>query len=310
MKIAIIGYGKIGKTVAKEARKLNWSVEFVLRSNGIFRKGKKIGSLGDYKKIVKEIDAVMLCIPTLDDGKIASDYILHFVKKKIYVITCEKGALANYFSQMKPHIDIVGTSATVGGGTRMLRYLAHRNPQYITEVRAVINGTLNFIFSGSAAGKNINKMTEEAIRLGFTESGVNGIVEVVNSELNDVILKSVILFNLSGLSQKTLRAKNISLKFPTENDIKRIVAENRRCVLLISKNESRNIIGGFKIKINNWNVAAGFQNISGDWLPSGVNNATFISEGNEKYLLQGPGAGPVPTARSMIRDLQKISRYL
>ncbi len=307
-KIAIIGYGKIGRAVVEEAEKMKWKIEYVLRSGGVYRKGNRIAPLDDYKKTVHGIDAVMLCIPTLDDGKIAADYILHFAKKKIPVVTCEKGSLANYYSSLEPCIDTIGASATVGGGTRMLRYLKERNPKYITEAQAVINGTLNFIFSGVAAGKNIDKITEEAIRRGFTESGVSGIVEVANSELNDVLLKSVILFNLSGLSGKILKARDIFLKPVGAKDIKKIVAEKRRCVFSIDKDNAGKSIGGFQMKIGGWNISAGFKKISGDWLPDGVNNALLIKESNDEYLLQGPGAGPVPTARSMIRDMQKILR--
>ncbi|MBS3090863.1 hypothetical protein J4217_00250 [Candidatus Pacearchaeota archaeon] len=45
-------------------------------------------------------------------------------------------------------------------------------------------------------------------------------------------------------------------------------------------------------------------------VPSGVNNAVLTSEGefgkDGSYVLIGPGAGPGPTALSMVIDAEKI----
>lgn len=302
MKTIIIGRGKIGNGLARELQKNHWQVKFSLDNNYVYRSNKKIDYAKNYKKYIKNIDYVFLAIPTFDDGKTAFDFIKFFVQKNIPVITCEKGSLANYYLLLRPFIDKIGYNATVGGGTRLLEYLQARNIKNFTEISAIVNGTLNFIFDGIAHGQQIEKIANKAIQLGYVEPGATKLLDIINSELKDVLLKSIILFNILQLSPKILCAKNIQLQKIFATDLKKILKDKKmRCIVSISKKPQK-VIGGFCVKNEKWFLSVGFKSIDEYWLPRGVNNALLIREKNNDYLLQGPGAGIKPTVLSMIQD--------
>src|SRR3989338_4388558 len=302
--VAVIGRGKIGAGLIKELPKQKCKVKFALDKNGVYRGNKKIDNAKNYKKYIHGIDCIFLAISTFDDGKIAFDFIKFFVRQNIPIITCEKGALFNYYLKLKPFINKIGYSATVGGGTRLLEYIQARHTKNFIEISAVVNGTLNFIFDEVARGKHIERTVAEAVKCGYAEPGATTPLEIINTELRDVLLKSVILFNTLRLSSKILKAKNIKLKIVSSDDLKKIIQNQMKCVVSISKHPER-ITSGFHSKNGQWYLSAGFKKISDSWLPSGVNNALFIKERGGHYLLQGPGAGVEPTVLSMIQDAKK-----
>ncbi len=323
MKIGIIGAGHIGSVLYKKVLSLGWEVKFVLKDDGIYKNlSEKIDSLENYQNYYKDLDIVFLAIPTLDDGKTAFEYMASLLKRNIPVVTCEKGALSNYFSELEKWLDKIGYSATVGGGTRLLKYLEERiNPQ-VNEVHAVINGTLNYIFDEISRGRNLAEVIEEAKTLGYTEPGASSPVEIINKEsLGDIPMKSAILFNICfrKFTPERMKAKNVKLNKIGEPEIKKLIteAQDRRYIVSITKgnNYEEDVIGGFQYQIDNWTISAGFKNISKNPLfselaPSGVNNSLLIYEGeygiDGTYKITGQGAGAGPTTSSMIQDAIKL----
>lgn len=316
MRIGIIGAGHIGSELYRKAQALGWSISFVMKDDGIYRDlTEKIDILSNYPEYCKEIDIAFLAIPTLDDGKTAFDYITSLIAKGIPVVTCEKGALSNYFSELKPHLNKIGYSATVGGGTRLLKYLEERLNPDIEEIHAVVNGTLNYIFDEVSHGRSLGEVVEETKKLGYAEPGAKNPLDVINKEaIGDVPMKSSILFNICKFSSTHMRAKDVNTSKISESDLKRLVKESnyRRYVVSITREDNgEDIIGGFKHKIDDWIISAGFKDIHENPLflqliPSGVNNSILIYEGrygiDGTYRLSGQGAGAGPTTSSMIKD--------
>ena len=316
MKIGIIGAGNIGSELYRKTKALGWDIKFVLKDDGVYKNfDERIDELKFHKKYEKGIDLAFLAIPTLDDGNAAYKYIKSFIKESIPVVTCEKGALSNYFRYLRPYLDKIGYSATVGGGTRLLRYLEERISPDVKEIHAVINGTLNYIFDEVSRGRSLGEVAEEAKKLGYAEPGAKNHLEVINKEATkDIPMKTSILFNISKLASNCVNAKNIKCNEIGEPELKKLIKESkkRRYIVSISKEDNgEDIIGGFKHKIEDWIISAGFKDISENSLysklvPSGVNNSILICEGehgiNGTYVLSGQGAGAHPTASSMIKD--------
>jgi len=325
MKVGIIGAGHIGQALYKKVVSSGWEVKFILKDDGIYKNlSEKIDDLKNYQGYYKDLDVVFLAIPTFDDGKIAFDYMKSLLERDIPVVTCEKGALSNYFSELEKWIDKIGYSATVGGGTRLLRYLEERiNPQ-VNEVHAVINGTLNYIFDEISRGSSLGEVIEEAKTLGYTEPGATNPLEIINKESSgDVPMKSAILFNVCfrEFTQKRMKAKDAKINKIGEQGLKNLITEahNRRCIVSFAKenNKEEDVIGGFQYRIDDWTISAGFKNISENPLflelvPNGVNNALLIYEGeygiDGTYRIIGQGAGAGPTTSSMIQDAIKLSK--
>lgn len=320
MKIGVVGAGLIGSELYRRAQSLDWDVGLVLRSNGVYRNlTEKIDDLGKYQNYCKDLDVAFLAIPTLDDGKTAFDYMRSFLQKDIPVVTSEKGALSNYFSELEKWLHLIGYNATVGGGTRMLEYAKERIGPNVEQIHLVVNGTLNYTFEGVSSGRSLGEVVEETKKLGYAEPGAENPLDIINKEATeDVPMKTSIFFNICGLSSKHMRAKDVKSHKIGEPELKRLIKESniRRYIVSITREDNEeDVIGGFKHRIDDWVISSGFKNIHENPLflqlvPRGVNNSVLIYEGrygiDGTYRLSGPGAGPGPTTSSMIKDAIKF----
>ncbi len=323
--VGIVGKGNIGSELYAKVSSRGWNVKWVMGSQGFFQdsQGKqKVGEVKDYDSQVKSLDAVFLAIPTLDTGETALHYMQSTLRAEVPVITCEKGALSNYYSELEEAVRShrIGYSATVGGGSRLLGYVRERMGPQVQEIHAVVNGTLNYIFEGLSKGRSLGEVVEETKKLGYAEPGAKHPLEVINKEATgDVPMKASILFNVCNLTPKRMRAMDVEVQNIELSQLKRLVKEaaNRRYIVSIMResNGEENVIWGFKHKIEDWYISGGFKHIEDnplfrELLPSGVNNAILTSEGDfgkdGSYVLMGPGAGASPTALSMVIDAERI----
>ncbi len=313
---------------------MGWNVDFVIRSDGIYRHFNgngviaKIEGIGDYREYFRagdlaKLDMVFLAIPTADDGKIALEYIRFFTAKGIPVITCEKGSVSNYFREATglSMLSMLGYSASVGGGTRLLKFLNDRMSPNVREIHCVLNGTLNYIFDAVARrGMPVGETIALAQKLGYAEPGAKSALEVINGEaIGDVPKKTAILLNACGLVNEPVRAKNIKAKKITGLELNMLFWEERRYVVSLTrqKNKEDTIGGGFSFHAGGWFVSAGFKEIpKGSLLaravPEGVDNSMLISEGENGsdgiYVLTGPGAGAGPTTAAMLKDADHMMK--
>jgi homoserine dehydrogenase len=200
------------------------------------------------------------------------------------VVTCEKGALANYWQTLEPFLPLIGYSATVGGGTKMLTEISnYKNKAEIQNITAVVNGTLNYISSSFKEGKKEGEILQEVLLGGYAEPGANDFESIVQGELKDVVKKAVIIANHSELLDRVVKLTDVNISFNGINDLR-----TKRCIVKIDQNK----------------VEAGFiEDTFASWLPSGVDNTLFI---NGKEVKTGPGAGADPTTHVMISDMENL----
>lgn len=270
---------------------------------------------------VNGVDLAFLAIPTEDNGEIALYYIERFLEKGIPIVTCEKGALSNYLPNLMDRLDMIGYSATVGGGTRMLHFLKSHVDSNVGEVHAVVNGTLNYIFDEASRGRSLGEVVNEAKRLGYAEPGDGSVLDTINRETcSDVPMKSAILFTLSGLSNKIVSARDLNSRKLKKHDLDKLVRESksRRYIVSITRgcleNEDLTL---FDYVQGNWHLSGGFRNVDDNPLFSklkfeGVDNGVVIYTGNYggdgTYTLFGQGAGVRPTVSAMMKDAGDLSR--
>lgn len=320
MKVGIIGAGHIGTELYKRVQSRGWDVSFVLKRSGVYKDlSEKVGEIAEYRRYCKDADVVFLAIPTLDDGRTAFNYIASLLEMGVPVVTCEKGALSNYFPELESRLGMIGFSATVGGGTRLLSYARERSGAQIEEVHAVVNGTLNYIFDEVSSGRSLGEVVEETRVLGYAEPGARYPIDVINIEsVLDVPKKATILFNMLNLAPSRIRAKDIAPHKISEDELRMLVREsrNRRYIVSITKADiGDNVIGGFRYEADGWIISAGFKYtgespIYSRLAPSGVNNSILFYEGSDgldgAYMLTGQGAGAGPTTSSMIIDALRL----
>lgn len=331
-KIVIIGLGLIGKALKAKVEKVpGWEILHIVEKDRIFSgSGEEISSFDGASPnldlfIPKDCDLAFLAIPTYDKGETAYRYIRHAVERGIPVVTCEKGALSYNWNNLEKFIGLIGYSATVGGGTRLLPYLKQRlHGREDVVVHAVVNGTLNYIFDEMAhAGRSYGEAVEEAQRLGYAEPGATDYLQVLNGEIKDTVMKTSILFNACMKKGKAMRPDDVSLKLLEKDGLARLIKESKNRRYIVSflppgSEQETDIIGGFEHESEGWKICAGFQAIDSNplflnWLPRGVNNSVLTYEGNFGedgiYTLYGPGAGAKPTTSSMIRDAKVLLKY-
>jgi homoserine dehydrogenase len=319
VKVGLIGYGRIGKEVEKRVLQRGWEIPIIARSSGIYNsRKKKIDELSNWLKYFNKVDVAVLCIPTIDDGATAYNYIKTLVENGIPTVTTEKGAMGNYFHELKNWVlqGKIGFSAVVGGGTRLLHWVKWRLSPRTAVVLLIINGTLNYIFDGLARGRPLEEVVEEAKILGYAEPGAQTPLEVINTEAcKDVPMKIAAVINICGFGE--VRAKEIQVKSISEKDEKRLVREAafRRYIVSITKEEDEeDIIGGFKFKLDSWYISGGFKNRNHNPLflhlvPPGVNNAALIYGDDGTYILTGPGAGAQATVLGAVMwDIENLSK--
>lgn len=323
--VAIIGTGNIGSEIYRRVRDKDWNVSFVLNTNGMYKditKQERIGNSEDYKTRLDSVNLGFLTIDTSDNGEIAFGFIKDFLDRNIPIVTSEKGAMSNYFSELEEAVNSgqIGYSATAGGGSRLLGYLKERVNSNVEEIHAVVNGTLNYIFTGLSEGRSLGEVVEETKRLGYAEPGAGNPIDVINKEaVEDVPMKASILFNICNLTRERMKARDVEVYKISSSELRKLIKEavNRRYIVSITKesNQEEDVIWGFKHQIGEWYISAGFKRLLDNPLfkklvPNGIDNAVLISIGeygrDGSYVISGPGAGSKPTTASMIVDAEKI----
>ena len=328
-RVLIIGYGTIGsalhETLLSDGR---WDVTCLL--NG--RQGWLTGTPGTFKKpepidlnrILEKVQLDFLAIPTKDDGVTAKRYMKDALERKIPVVTCEKGALANHFNALEPDLDKIGYGATVGGGSGIIDFVRSRRSYRTREAHVILNGTLNFIWTGLQEGMPLERAVMEARAKGFADPGEEDPVRLILQEaLRDAPMKAAILYNLGFKPQAPLKAKDFAMHL-NEDALWRAIRSPGSWRFVVSYQNLRirgpysdldNIIA-FTAKHEEWSVIGGFKRVTEDPITRlceatrWEQNGALMIEGKDgsggTTLCVGVGAGPGPTTAAMIRDAERL----
>lgn len=323
-KAGIIGFGNIGKKLHEKLNQMGWNIVFFTDKRLIWTdiSSPAQDEIVNWQKYCQNIDVVFLAIPTLDDGHSAVDYITRLRGKNISVVTCEKGALANYFTELRPLLPGIGYSATVGGGSGIIHFLKQRFFSGTQEIHAILNGTMNYIFSDLMMGNPLGHIVEEAKKLGYAEPGESDPIKIILAEaVFDATKKASILFNLCFNSDTVLRASDIKVTL-TEEMVRNAIREanNRRFVVSFLRQNGfkpeASDISAFCHAVGDWIIKGGFTRLDNPLITrlcnatSWVNNGLLSVEGKDGadgvYLCVGPGAGASATTAAMIRDAESF----
>src|SRR3989344_901648 len=208
----LIGYGNVGKRLKDLLSRNNISIDHIVRSTGIYDvKGDKIDEKDNFCKYIDEDTVVFISLPSVGDGSDILNYYLKSLEQGVGVVTCEKAVLANNWELMKKYKNKIKYSATVGGDSGILDAISDYKGN-INEIKAVVNGTLNYISEKLLEGKNVKDIYEDVTKHGFAEPGSNSFEEVIKNELQDVVYKTVILANHSSLCDKIISPIDIEIE--------------------------------------------------------------------------------------------------
>ncbi len=297
MKFLVVGgLGAVGQAVHRQLQVRGFQTEsFTSKDDRSTFKTQLVG-----------VDGLFLAVPTRDRGEIARGYILDALDVGVPIATAEKGSLSYHFERLRPSLDRIGFSPTVGGGSGMLELLRHPHRPLIS-LTGVVNGTCNYLFTEK--GKPF-RVLRRAQSLKLCEPGAKGLAETVNAEIKDIILKLCILFNLSGVCDECLVPGDLSDVLFAEEEILRLLLTRRyRLVVSISPYVPRREPLGVHGRKGSWSIRAEFVDIgSVDFrLPQGADNILVCTDcTGDTATAFGPGAGPDVTAAALIADMLRL----
>jgi len=314
--IAILGLGNIGTEFVNA---LNLQTNSIENSFGYKINIKKILISNKTKKRTANIDANII---TTDPNEIFEDesinvvvelmggtnpsysYVIKAIKSKKSIITANKDLIASHgkeiFELAKANNVSVFFEAAVASGTpiisTLIRDLSAAN---IQSIRAIINGTSNFILTEMDENKmEFNTALDLAKELGYAEPDPTNDVEGFDARYKLAILSS--------------------LSFNTQIKIDDIYVEGIKNIDTTDFNYAKEL--GYTIKLlaivenfNNGILARVHPSMINITTPlakiSGAMNAIEIkADMLGELIIQGPGAGASPTTSAILNDLISLIR--
>ncbi len=303
MNIGLLGYGTVGKGVYTLCKKNNINVKYILVKD----KNKKIDVhsiiTDDINEIVndKDIDCIVECI---GGNNPAFDYVSLALKNKKKVVSANKKMLVTYLKEINDLANENNApllySSACGGGIPILSEIKKINESdSINKIMGIMNGTSNYILDRMYdENLEFDDVLKSAQDLGYAEKDPSDDIGGVDSA-NKVVLASLLAydkaFKLNDLF--VLGINNIN-----KSDISYFKENGYKCVLLGSGIKEKDF---YQLKViptifkNNI-----FSNIK-------LNNNCFAINSlslNDLYLI-GQGAGSLPTASNVIKDLLSLDSY-
>ncbi len=303
MNIGLLGYGTVGKGVYTLCKKNNINVKYILvRDKNIKLDVDSIIS-DDINEIVsdKDIDCVVECI---GGNNPAFEYVALALKNKKKVVSANKKMLVTYLKEINDLANEYSApllySSACGGGIPILSEIKKiKESDDIHKIMGIMNGTSNYILD-RMYDENFEfiDVLKSAQDLGYAEKDPSDDIGGVDSA-NKVVLASLLGFNKAFKLDDlfVLGINNID-----KNDITYFKENGYKCVLLgsgIKDNDS------YQLKV----IPTIFKNNIFSSIK--LNNNCFMvnsSSLNNLYLI-GQGAGSLPTASNVIKDLLSKDSY-
>ncbi len=301
MKIAILGYGVIGKGVFEIiSKKDDIEVVKILEKEEKFDKSKIELFTTNIENIINDKE-IELVVEVLGGYDFAYNCIKKCLEAKKHVVTANKEVVAKSIDVLtkiaKDNEVIFQFEASVGGGIPILKNLVEIiKTSEITEITGILNGTTNFILTKINEGMSYDEALKLAQQLGFAESDPTADVEGF-----DMMRKIAILSDLSWNTKIDLDdIKHIGLTSLKEEDYK-YAKENNKVIKYVSfaKKEDNHIEIGIKpILLEKNHILASVNNET--------NCVILNTIPNDELIFIGKGAGSLPTAASVVGDIYNI----
>lgn len=322
MRIGIIGLGKIGREVGRQAYDEGWEVVATANSKRVYVAGRELPYT---LQLLAEsfsgagIKVVFLCIPS-NQPETAKEYLVGLTSRGVPVVTAEKAGIARYWPETVGEYPFcINYDVAVGGGSGILAFMrehARAGRGRFREMHAIVNGTINFVlWCMDELGSDLSSALETAAREGLTEpNGARDALGVLNGEMDDVAQKMTIILNDCGIrGEKPVRIGEVVPKPITATDMENRSRHDRLVFSIVRA--PRAIHSQFFVKeFGDFVVSLGFHGVQNPLyhrlaVPSKENAAVVYYE-NEPlpYFAGGPGAGPRETARAMIRGAERLVR--
>jgi len=314
MRLAVIGAGAVGSSVAELAADYGHTVTAYAdsRSAAVDPDGIDVDAAVERKQtdgivgdddpataLTGAYDVLVEATPTtLGDAQPGFGHVEAALETDRHVVLANKGPVAERYADVRElerrSAGTVRFEATVGGAMPVLSTIEDFDPEHITAVRGVLNGTANFILSRMAAeGLDYEHVLAEAQDLGVAEADPTFDVDGTDAALKGVIVANVL--SADG-TEYALEDANIEGIQDIAGSALELAAEDGHTVRLIAEVIEGAVRVGPRLVPEHAPLA-----------PTGTRNIVQLeTEHAGRLNISGRGAGGPETASAVLADVGRL----
>jgi homoserine dehydrogenase len=314
MRLAIMGAGAVGTSVAELADEYGHTVTAIADSTGaamdpsglpietVLAEKRESGTVrtgeNDPSSVLDaEYDVLVETTPTtLDDAEPGYSHAVGALSRDRHVVLANKGPLAERYDDLREHERESNGQmlfdAAVGGAIPILTTIDDLGRTNVTAIRGVLNGTANFILSRMAAeGLDYEHVLAEAQDLGVAETD-----PTFDVDGTDAALKCVILANVLYDGGYTLADASVAGIQEIPGPALDLASEDGRTIRLIGEViDGQARVGPRLVPENGTLAVSGTQNI-----------VQIETEYAGRLNISGHGAGGPETATAILSDVERL----
>ncbi|MFC7075462.1 homoserine dehydrogenase [Haloarcula halophila] len=316
MRLAVMGAGAVGGSVVELAADYGHTVTAFSdsRSAAIDPDGLDTAAVLDRKAtdgivgdeapedaLQAPYDVLVEATPTtLGDAEPGFGHLKTALQRDRHVVLANKGPVAERYADVRElEAESEGTvlfEATVGGAMPVLSTIDDFDPEHITAVRGVLNGTANFILSRMAAeGLGYEHVLAEAQDLGVAEADPTFDVDGTDAALKGVIVANVLADDGREYTLEDAEVEGIQ---DIAGSALELAQEEGRTIRLIAEVAEGEVRVGPRLVPENAPLA-----------PSGTRNIVQLeTEHAGRLNISGRGAGGPETASAVLADVGRLGQ--
>lgn len=303
IKLALFGYGTVGEGVYRLLQK-RADIE-VVKVFDREEKRKELGSLleTDPEKILSDpsIDTIVEC---LGGDTLPHQIISSALMNGKNVVSSNKETISKhlkeYSSLAKEHSVSLQFEAAVGGGIPLLYpLLIERSFDEIRGIRAILNGTTNYVLTRMEEGMSFQEAIALAQEKGFAEKDPTADLEGL-----DMVRKASIIASLvTGKEIRNEEIPHFGLSHLTKEVLEKIEKRDRVLKFVSEINFEREnslSISVLPVALKKDDPLAS--------VTEEINGAYVDCLNNGPLFFTGKGAGKYPTASAILQDLIRLEK--
>ena len=314
LKIAIAGVGTVGNGVLillkKNRKKIEKKIGRKIKITAIasrksrdFKGLKKTKIFSDANSFLNFSDYDLLLELIGGSDGVAKEIIIDALKKKKHVITANKALLSkhgNYILKLADSQNVlVGYEASVAGGIPIITVINNfLVSNTIKKISGILNGTSNYILSKMLeTKKDFKTILNDAKAYGYAEADPSFDINGMDTAHKLSIMSSISFNNKIDFDKVFVSGiENIQytdLKYADELGFKIKLLG----ITKIVKSKVMQFV--YPALVNKESLLGKVDNV--------FNGIMIETDSSKKFFFQGEGAGALPTATSVLSDLERIS---